>query len=138
MRSGDPSSWMWAEACAMIERAERVQRALFNPCRSDASPVNWEPPIDVFETEGELWILVALPGVEAPDPEVSIEAGMLRVSGARRLPAVARVAAVHRLEIPRGRFERRIPLPAVPFELTHSQLFAGCLQLILTKRREPG
>ena len=29
MTAADPRSWMWAEACAMIERAEQLHRQFF-------------------------------------------------------------------------------------------------------------
>ena len=58
---------------------------------------------------------------------------MLSIAGRRRLP-VARAAAIHRLEIPHGRFQRRIKLPAVRLELSRSELVDGCLHLTLTKR----
>jgi HSP20 family protein len=39
-----------------------------------------------------------------------------------------------RLEIPQGRFERRIRLPASRWELNRSTLVNGCLLLNLTKQ----
>ena len=110
--AGDPRSWMWAEACAMIERADRLHREFFRPGGAATQVANWEPPLDIFETERELWIIAALPGVELPDLDVSVEGDVLFIAGQRRLPAAARGAAIHRLEIPHGRFERRIRLPA--------------------------
>ena len=43
---------------------------------------------------------------------MSIDAEMLWIAGQRRLPAAARAAIIHRLEIPYGRFERQIRLPS--------------------------
>ena len=62
---GGGGAWMWAEACEMLARAERLHRQFFEPRRSAASrlPV-WQPPADVLETEREVLILVALPGVD--------------------------------------------------------------------------
>jgi HSP20 family protein len=132
MRAGDPGTWMWAEACALIDRAERLQRQFFQPGLS-AAPASWEPPIDILETERELSIIAALPGVEPHDLELSIDEDVLSIAGRRRLPA-ARAAAIHRLEIPHGRFQRRIKLPAARLELSRSELVNGCLFLTLTKR----
>ena len=87
MAADDPRSWMWAEACAMIERADRLHREFFRP-GSEAAPVaNWEPPLDIFETERELWIIAALPGVELADLDVSVDGDVLFIAGQRRLPA---------------------------------------------------
>jgi HSP20 family molecular chaperone IbpA len=133
MRAGDPGTWMWAEACALIDRAERLQRQFFQPGLSAAPAASWEPPIDILETERELSIIAALPGVEPHDLELSIDEDVLSIAGRRRLPA-ARAAAIHRLEIPHGRFQRRIKLPAARLELSRSELVNGCLFLTLTKR----
>ncbi len=104
MTAADPRSWMWAEACAMIERAEQLHRRFFQPGLAPALAVNWEPPVDVFETEQELTIVAALPGVDSGDIGIAIERGMLLVGGLRRMPACAHRAAFHRMEIPHGRF----------------------------------
>src|SRR5215475_3188786 len=104
MTAADPRNWMWAEACAMIERAEQLHRQFFRPGLARAPAANWEPPVDVFESERELLIVVALPGVESQDIEISAGPGMLLVAGIRRLPAAARGLAIQRLEIPQGRF----------------------------------
>jgi len=125
---------MWAEACAMIERAEQLHRQFFQPGLAGAPRASWEPPIDVFESERQLLIVVALPGVESQDIEISSQPGALLVAGIRRLPASARGAAIERLEIPHGRFERRIRLPAERWELDRSALENGCLLLSLVKR----
>ena len=95
MSAADPRSWMWAEACAMIERAEQLHRQFFQPGLAPATAANWEPPVDVFESERELAIIAALPGVEPQDIEISIEQDVLLVAGVRRLPTVARATAIH-------------------------------------------
>jgi HSP20 family protein len=111
MDSRDPKAWMWAEACEFLDRAERLQRQFFQlesfegRHLRDQRPA-WQPPVDLFETEHELQILVALPGVEVDQLQVVIDGGSLIVVGERRVPLRARGAAIHRIEIPYGRFER--------------------------------
>jgi hypothetical protein len=39
----------------------------------------WEPPVDVFEDEGEIVIVVAMPGVAAERVQVTQESGTLVV-----------------------------------------------------------
>ena len=134
MAGADPRNWMWAEACAMIERAEQMHRQFFQPGSAAAPAASWEPPIDVFESEHDLLIVVALPGVDTQDIEISSEGAVVRVAGVRRLPAAVRGADIVRLEIPQGRFERRIRLPAARWELSRSSLVNGCLLLNLTKQ----
>ena len=61
-----PNSWMWSEACDMLARAERLHREFFQPVRSGLRTPSWEPPVDIIETERDVLVLVALPGVD-PD-----------------------------------------------------------------------
>jgi len=60
--------------------------------------------------------------------------GELIVRGERRLPRRLASAAIQRLEIPHGRFERRLALPAGPWQLVAQELSNGCLQLLLARR----
>ena len=130
---GDPRVWMWNEALALIARAEQMHRRFFEPGIS-MQVANWEPPVDIFETDRELWIVAALPGVEHGDLDVTIDVDVFRVAGQRRLPAAARTASIHRLEIPHGHFERHIKLPSARFVLGRSELVNGCLVVGLAKR----
>jgi HSP20 family protein len=132
MAAVDHRQWMWAEACAMIERAEQLHRQFFQPAIATVAG-SWEPPVDVFSSERELFVVAALPGVEPEDVKVSIDQDLLVIRGMRQLPAAARGKAVHRLEIPHGHFERRIRLPPVRWSLNRSALQNGCLFATLTK-----
>jgi HSP20 family molecular chaperone IbpA len=126
---------MWAEACAMLERVEQMHRWFIRPGLHGMQAVAWQPPIDVLETADGLRIVVALPGVEIQDVDLALEQDVLVISGIRHLPAVTRGAAIQRLEIPYGRFERQVRLPAGRFELGHPELAHGCLFITLGKRR---
>ena len=119
---------MWADACAAMERAERLRRQFFHHGRP-----YWEAPIDVFETNEALIILIALPGVELDTITVTLSAGVLTVKGERPLPRELDNARIVRMEIPHGYFERRIELPPVPFEISARHLADGCLMLRLRK-----
>lgn len=133
MRTRDPTGWMWEEACEMLERAERMQRQFFQVRAEIRTGPTWEPPVDIVETDRELSIVVALPGVRPADMDVLIEGGMLVVTGARALPSIPDGAVIHRLEIPHGRFERRIVLQAGRLELARREVSEGCLLLRFTK-----
>jgi HSP20 family protein len=131
----NPRQWMWAEACAMIERAEQLHRQFFRPGAAAVAAANWEPPVDVFESSHALTILAALPGVNPEDISISLESGVLQVTGARRLPEALRGTAIRRLEIPHGRFHRRIGLPEGEWEIGRSSLENGCLSISLVRSR---
>jgi HSP20 family protein len=133
MPTREPGAWMWAEACELLERAERLNRQFFQPRPAEARRPAWEPPVDVLETDSELWILVALPGVGADRVEVLVQDGTLVVAGERPMPGRARAGIIRRLEIPYGHFERRIELPPGRFDVMRRELVDGCLVLGLRK-----
>jgi HSP20 family protein len=133
MSNRDPMTWMLAEAVERLTRAERMHRQIFSLQRSRArDEPAWEPPIDVLETEREILVFVALPGVDPEMVDASIEDGILIVSGRRVVPPQLRNAVIHRLELPQGRFEGRVRLP--PGRYGVRQFVAnGCLVFSLTK-----
>ena len=132
MRRSDPGDWMWAEACDLLDQAERLHRRFFRLDTSPARPA-WEPPVDMFENEREVVVVVAMPGVAPDRIQVATENGALIVRGERPLPFAGRPLAVRHLEIPYGAFERRIPLPAGRFDAGIPELAQGCLILHLRR-----
>ncbi len=121
----------------MIARAERMHRELFRPAgpqsRQPAGSLAWEPPVDILETEFEVLVLVALPGVDADGAQVVIEGGDLVIAGTRVLPPELRTATIHRLELPQGQFYRRLRLPAGRYSGVRRTASAGYLVITLQK-----
>jgi HSP20 family molecular chaperone IbpA len=124
---------MWSEACEMLARADRLHREFFRPVRSAARVPTWEPPVDILETGREVLVLVALPGVDPERVEVAIEGDELVVVGTRVLPPELRTAMIHRLELPQGRFARRVRLPAGRYSDVRRATMHGCLAVTLEK-----
>ena len=129
----DPRNLMWAEACALLDKAEQLHRQFFEPARDGARLARWAPPIDVFETERQLRIIVALPGVTPEAVQVETEGGILTIQGTRPLPGRGENANIVRLEIPYGSFERRISLQLNRLRLAERELVNGCLVLTFVK-----
>ena len=129
----DPTNWMLSEAIDALARAERMHRQVFVLHRGEERQPSWEPPLDMIETEQELLILIALPGVDPDQVEARLEDGALVVAGRRMLPPELRTAVIHRLELPQGRFERRIPLPAGRYRGVRRFATNGCLVFGLEK-----
>lgn len=113
----------------MLKQAEQLHRQFFEPSRSDAM---WEPPVDIYETERQLTIIAALPGVAPDAVHVEIEGQTLIVAGVRPLPSRGKNANIIRLEIPYGRFERRIAI-SNRLRLAERDLLHGCLVLTFAK-----
>ena len=133
MAAVDPRTLMWAAACEMIDRAERLHRQFFQPTAAAIGELSWEPPIDIIETDSEILITVALPGVDRNAMKVTVDADGVSVVGFRRPSAIPRGSRVHRLEIPYGKFERRIRVQAALLPLDRSELANGCLTLKFSK-----
>lgn len=127
------NDWMWSEACEMVARAERMHREFFRPIRTAARVPAWEPPVDVLETDREVLVFFALPGVDPDRVEAVIEDATLRVAGLRVLPPELQTATIHRLELPQGRFERRVRLPAGRYANVRRSMVNGCLLITLEK-----
>lgn len=131
----NPQAWMWAEACELLDQAERLHRQYFRlGSPADDRERVWEPPLDVIAASDELRITVALPGVEPDRIQVRAEGTVLIVDALRPPPQRGRRAAIHRLEIPYGRFRRRVALPPGRYEVLEQAYANGCLELRLGRR----
>jgi HSP20 family molecular chaperone IbpA len=130
---------MWSEALQMLARAERLHREVFNaPGPSRNAVPSWEPPVDVLETEDAVLVLVALPGVDPAQVQLAIRNGVLLIAGERVLPGELRTAVIHRIELPQGRFERQVRLPAGTYGQPVSAVADGCLIIKLPKAARKG
>jgi HSP20 family molecular chaperone IbpA len=106
-----------------------LHRQFFQPRHSGT----WEPPVDILETEREVLIFVALPGVSLDKAEAVIDGADLVIAGTRVLPSQLRTAVIHRIELPQGRFERRVRLPAGRYRDVRRSAADGCLVITLQK-----
>lgn len=78
----------------------------------DPGPVAHDPqraPVNIYETEGALVLVLPLPGVMAGDVQIDIEADSVRVVAAQRTPAEKDYIA-HEWHY--GPYERTVTVPA--------------------------
>jgi HSP20 family protein len=132
MNSQRRKSWMWAEACARLDEAERRHRRFFDLLAVPSDPPVWEPPANIFSLGEELYVSIALPGARAEDVVVQITSSGLLIETTVPPPAFAVDMHVVRLEIPYGRMRRRIDLPPGRYVLRENRLESGYLFLRLT------
>jgi HSP20 family molecular chaperone IbpA len=127
---------MWGDALSLLDRADRLHRQFFRPAA--ARVPTWEPPMDVVETADSVRVTVALPGVARETLKLGFEPDAVTVSARRAFPIDSNEsecgARIHSLEIPHGRFERRIGLPMQALSLVEQRLHDGCLTLIFGKK----
>jgi HSP20 family molecular chaperone IbpA len=124
---------MWAEACALLEEAERKHRQFFDLIAAPAAAPVWEPPADIFADGSEINVVVALPGARADEVTVLITPSGLQIDTTVPPPAVGAAMSLVRLEIPYGRMRRRIDLPPGRYALRERRLDHGCLYLRLMR-----
>jgi len=124
-------SWMWAEACALLDEAERRHRRFFELLAVPSAAPVWEPPINILSLGTELHVSVALPGARLEDVVVQITASGLLIETTVPPPTFAAGVHVVRLEIPYGRMRRRIDLPPGRYALREHRLENGYLFLRL-------
>ncbi len=129
----NPQTWMWADALDALARTERLHHQLFQLSTAQPRQACWEPPVDVLETEHEVLIMAAVPGVAADQINAVIDGAVLIIAGERTHPDALKTAKIHRMELPQGRFERRVPLPRGRYDQVSRQLINGCLVISLRK-----
>ena len=85
MTARNATGWMWAEACDLIDRADRMHRQFFRLASSARTRAVWELPVDVFEDEREVVIVVALPGVAPQGVQATFDGDELFVRAERQI-----------------------------------------------------
>jgi len=72
---------------------------------------SWSPAVDVIEDEKEFLVKAELPEVKKEDVHVSVENGILKISGERKYEKEEKNKRYHRTERSYGRFTRSFSLP---------------------------
>lgn len=126
-------SWMWAEACALLDAAERKQRHFFDLLAAPSAAPAWEPPANILARDAEVEVIIALPGARPEDVIARITPMGLLIEANVAAPQFDSGMQVVRLEIPYGRMRRRIDLPSGNYVLIERRLDRGYLHLRLTR-----
>jgi HSP20 family protein len=98
--------------------SDRINRLLAGRSRSDSGKdesmalVEWVPVVDVMETDEEFQISAELQGVEKKDVKLSVENGVLLISG-RREQEEEKGKRYHKIERAYGSFARSFTMPDV-------------------------
>jgi HSP20 family protein len=76
-----------------------------------ASSTPWQPPTDVYETEKNIIIKMAVSGLRPEDISVTFSDHILTVSGKRGDDSAHQKVCFYQVEIRYGYFERKIKIP---------------------------
>jgi len=95
---------MFSRVPSMFERWARL-------AGSGDKSVEWSPSADISETAQEYLIRATLPAVKKEDVKVTVDDGMLTVSGERRQQEEQKDEKFHKVESFYGSFSRSFSLP---------------------------
>jgi HSP20 family protein len=98
--------------------------------------LEWAPSVDISETGEEYLIRASLPAVKKEDVEVTVEDGMLTLSGERRQKEEQKDEKFHKLETYYGSFSRSFALPdAVDQQAIRAESKDGVLTIHVPKTK---
>ncbi|MGV7244842.1 Hsp20/alpha crystallin family protein [Caballeronia sp. M23-90] len=100
----------------------------------DFSSSRFRPPVDVVDDGDALRITAEFPGMDRNDLQVSVEGGMLVMSGEKTQDLRSEENGCYRLERSHGKFTRSVPLPEeVDPNRAEARFDKGVLSLRLPK-----
>jgi HSP20 family protein len=95
------------------------------------------PSLDLAETDGALEVRMDIPGMEAKDIDIQVNANVLTVSGERKEEREEKGKTYHRVERRVGAFSRSVTLPCpVKEDAVDAQYRSGILTIKLPKTEE--
>ncbi len=101
----------WAIADIMQRDFDRLASRRFRSFDGDTAVADWSPAVDIIEEKDRFVLRADVPGVDAADIDVSMDNGVLSVSGERHAEERSEFDGIQRFERTTGRFSRRFTLP---------------------------
>jgi HSP20 family protein len=99
--------------------------------------VAWSPVVDIEESAEAYTIRAELPGLSKEKVKVTVENGVLTLSGERDLERRVETKTFHRVERSQGTFTRSFTLPEdVDAESVAANFKDGLLEIQIAKREE--
>jgi len=93
-----------------------------------------EPLADVQETDGEIIVIMDLPGMDKEDVDIALSSDELSVVAQRKTETGMEEGSFHQRERSYRRFERTISLPTgVKADEAHAKLESGVLKINIPK-----
>ena len=97
----------------------------------------WKPAVDVVEEKDKFTLEIDLPGLTKEDFKLTVDQGILTISGERKHTTTEDENLYRNLERPGGTFERSFKLPEnVNAEKIEASYIDGVLKLELVKKEE--
>jgi HSP20 family protein len=113
------------------------ETSLFDVQHSSSLPGGWNPALDVLQDKDNITVKAELPGMKKEEIDVSLENGVLSISGERKRDKKFESSETCREERFVGRFQRSVTLPAaVEAGKVKAQYKDGVLTVTLPKTEE--
>jgi HSP20 family protein len=130
IRFGNDLDQLSSEFKKSIEEMFRSMSPRFN-----CTECSWTPPMDIYETPGEIVVLAEIAGVKKEDLDIEINSKAVKISGKRQDMARVKNATYRLAEIQCGRFERILFLPVpINTEKVTAAYQDGMLHIKLAKQ----
>jgi HSP20 family protein len=112
-------------------------RALGRSERGETQVRAWAPPLDIAERNDAYVVTAEVPGIKPEQLEITLEDGVLTISGERHFEEGTKEAQYHRIERSYGPFRRSITLPTrVMADAIDASFEDGVLQVVVPKADE--
>ncbi|MEJ2515898.1 MAG: Hsp20/alpha crystallin family protein [Gammaproteobacteria bacterium] len=127
----------WGVMRSLQEDIDRLFENRFAQDETVASTASWAPPVDIREEDDRFVIHADVPGIDPGNIDVTMENGILTISGSREDVDRTEKEGYRRVERVTGRFFRRFTLPdtANP-EAISAKSRNGVLEVIIPKQAQ--
>jgi HSP20 family protein len=121
-----------------LRRREDVFEDLFRDVFGSAEQELMEPAAEVAESDGEVTVKMAVPGVEKEQIQISVDDRTLTVRGEVKKETEEKKKNFYRQEIRYGSFQRTLSLPCeVDSSKAKAELKNGMLKIAMPKSQQP-
>ncbi|TXH02845.1 MAG: Hsp20/alpha crystallin family protein [Nevskiaceae bacterium] len=104
---------------------------------SSGATADWAPPVDIEEYKDKFVIYADVPGVDPSSIDITLEKGVLTLTGAREQRVSGDDVQSRRAERASGRFFRRFALPdTVDGDSVSASGKNGVLEIVIPKRAQ--
>lgn len=125
----------WALHRELMNEFNRAYERAAQGDESSAATADWAPPVDIEEYKDRFVIFADVPGIDPNAIEITLEKGVLTLSGTREQKVEPKGVESRRTERATGRFHRRFALPdTADSDNVSASGKHGVLEIVIPKR----
>ncbi len=127
----------WSLVDLLHRDLDRLAQGHLAQAQSENPVADWAPAVDIVEEKDRFVLRADVPGVDPADIDVSMDNGVLTVSGERKTELRSEEDGFRRVERSFGRFYRRFNLPeTADAEGIRATSSMGILEISIPKQPE--